>query len=637
MEEECGNLEQSLLVLRKGARTNHSYNEVLLTKAIKQHERLNNLTGAREMLGKLQEEGIDTTWRTVLEGSLLESRAGNIAMARKLLSALMSRVSWYGPIYHEAFRLEEKAENFDNALAVVQRGLHELPRYGPLWFGLLRIMERKDMLDEANEWTTGEYLPLLKRTRSESQNAICSISRELVWKVHFEQAQIEERAMEIVALGRHLSTGKSLLACRDELSSAARKCYTQSLMTCPANLRWKVYLAGSRLEMAADQIDTAHLLLRQAKLEVPDKSKYHVFLECSRLEEFLGNIDAARKILWISRREIKNEWKLYLEAVLVEARAGNLVGAIYLADKALSMDSGSGRLWALLVQLVHRCEWRNKLLLGQEMTKQKQKDEIEDRLDCAEITPPSDYKIPSKYTILCRALCVVPKSGEVWCEGARTLLNPLSMKYFDLGKAQKYLSFSIQFTPQYGDSFIEYIRLEMLTQILLPRVLFLLGVPVNFFFSLLDNFDLESDSSKSLKNIREMVEVAFSGSHHLLRSNPKDNVALAKNGLLDIGHCREALEKISIANLTRRYCFLSHLPSLSLTSPPPSISIPLIDVSTLIQTTALHGSIADADPLTLPVLSYDLPSPRSCMSSSLLNQFTSMRSSAMSFEWCLII
>jgi tetratricopeptide (TPR) repeat protein len=548
MEEECGNLEQSLFLLRKGAQAN-SYNEVLLTKAIKQHERLNNLTGAREMLGKLQEEGIDNTWRTVLEGSLLESRAGNIVMARKLLTALMNKVSWYGPIYHEAFRLEEKAEYFDRALAVVQRGLRELPRYGPLWFGLLRIMERKDMLDEANGWTTGETLPLLKRTRTESQNAICSISRELVWKVHFEQAQIEERAMEIVALGRHISTGKSLPACRNELSSVARKCYTQSLMTCPANLRWKVCIAGSRLEMAADQIDTAHLLLRQAKLEVPEKSKYHVFLECSRLEEFLGNIDAARKILWIARREIKNEWKLYLEAVLVEARAGNLVGAIYLADKALSMDSGSGRLWALLVQLVHRCEWKNRLLGHEE---NKHKEDPEDRLDCVEITPPHDYKIPSKYTILCRALCVVPKSGEVWCEGARTLLNPLSMKYFDLGKAQKYLSFSIQFTPQYGDSFIEYIRLEMLTQIILPRVLVLLGVPVHYFFSLLDNFDVESDASSCLKNLREMIETAFAGSHHLFRTNRNDNLELAKKGLLDIGHCKEALTKISIANLTRR-------------------------------------------------------------------------------------
>ena len=32
-------------------------------------------------------------------------------------------------------------------------------------------------------------------------------------------------------------------------------------------------------------------------------------------------------------------------------------------------------------------------------------------------------------------------------------------KYFSLGNAYKYLNFAIQFTPQYGDSFLEMIKL----------------------------------------------------------------------------------------------------------------------------------------------------------------------------------
>lgn len=51
----------------------------------------------------------------------------------------------------------------------------------------------------------------------------------------------------------------------------------------------------------------------------------------------------------------------------------------------------------------------------------------------------------------------MPKSGEVWCEGARIHLNPLS-KAFDLETAGKYLGFAVQFTPQYGDSFMECLR-----------------------------------------------------------------------------------------------------------------------------------------------------------------------------------
>lgn len=51
----------------------------------------------------------------------------------------------------------------------------------------------------------------------------------------------------------------------------------------------------------------------------------------------------------------------------------------------------------------------------------------------------------------------MPKSGEVWCEGAR-----VAIRKKDYDAARKYIGFAIQFTPQYGDSFIEYLRLELL-------------------------------------------------------------------------------------------------------------------------------------------------------------------------------
>lgn len=50
----------------------------------------------------------------------------------------------YGPIYYEAFKLEDRDERDGAALSVVKNGLGELPRYGPLWFGLLKIVERRD-------------------------------------------------------------------------------------------------------------------------------------------------------------------------------------------------------------------------------------------------------------------------------------------------------------------------------------------------------------------------------------------------------------------------------------------------------------------------------------------------------------
>ena len=48
----------------------------------------------------------------------------------------------------------------------------------------------------------------------------------------------------------------------------------------------------------------------------------------------------------------------------------------------------------------------------------------------------------------------VPKSGELWCEGGRI--------YAELGEfnnASKCFRYAIHFTPQYGDSFLEELRL----------------------------------------------------------------------------------------------------------------------------------------------------------------------------------
>lgn len=67
--------------------------------------------------------------------------------------------------------------------------------------------------------------------------------------------------------------------------------------------------------------------------------------------------------------------------------------------------------------------------------------------------------------VLRKALQAVPKSGEVWCEAARIHLNPLSTS-FDIKISSTYLDFATKFTPQYGDSFLEALRQQMIEAII---------------------------------------------------------------------------------------------------------------------------------------------------------------------------
>ena len=389
LEEECGDLKTCQTILKRGL-VHCPLTEALLVKTIKHEERLGNVVGARMVLSQLLHSDMEKTWRMISEGAMLEARLGRVGVARRFFRFLMQIMPAHGPIFFDAVKLEERAGNLHRALAIAEQGLSLVPRYGPLWFTTLRLQEKL---------ATG-----LSDLRVTAARALQVVSRELVWKVWYERAQFESR------MGLLLD---------------ARAAYAHAVRFCPENLRWKIWLGSARTELSDGHLMTARSLLQCALSEVPRKTRAVVLLERSRLEEYDGKIDTARDILQQACTELRHEWKIFLESVLLEYRSGRVAEAVVQGQRALECHPGTGRLWALLIQL-HQNEG--------ELVQQQ---------------------------IFRRALQQVPKSGEVWCEGARTRLNPLSAQ-FDLSVARRFLDFAIQFTPQYGDSFVEYMRLELL-------------------------------------------------------------------------------------------------------------------------------------------------------------------------------
>ena len=393
MEEERGHFERCQRILTAGLHF-CPYHEALMLKAIKHLERMGELPKARALLGKLARVPISQSWRTLLEGALLEARASQTATARRIFKFLLQQAPWYGPVWHEACRFEQRCNHLREALRVAEQGLGQLPRYGPLWFCALRLYE-----------STTPAPDLVRATRALVDRGVKHISKDLIWKLWFECAQVEER-------NGHLHR--------------ARAAYVRSVANCAANLRWKVWLGGARTELCHGKFDVAQALLERALAESPPKTRALVMLEQSRLHELCGHSDQARKLLKSARRTNRQEWKVYLESVLLELRCQCPERALREARKALKVHRGTGRLWAVLIQIEH----------GHGVARQLQ--------------------------VFQQALLEVPKSGEVWCEGARICLNPYS-PCFNLEAARSFLDFAIEFTPQYGDSFIEYLRLEMLT------------------------------------------------------------------------------------------------------------------------------------------------------------------------------
>jgi hypothetical protein len=218
------------------------------------------------------------------------------------------------------------------------------------------------------------------------------------------------------------------------------------------------------MELTAGNTDKARALFLRAQRVVPAKGRSITLLECARLEEFVGNVEIARALLSRSRFAATSDWKIWLESVLLEVRSGYPLRAIDLARRALVNHSGTGRLWACLVQLRHY-----------------------------------DGGEEAQFSSLRRALMAVPKSGEVWCEGGRIHLNPFS-NTFDLTEARRHLFFATRFTPQYGDSFLETMKLEILEQWIAPVALNLWQVVQPAFLKRLTDDDA-SDSDAILANV----------------------------------------------------------------------------------------------------------------------------------------
>jgi len=260
--------------------------------------------------------------------------------------------------------------------------------------------------------------------------------------------------------------------------------------------------------------------------------------------------------------------------VLVEARAGLIERAAAVAQEAVQAHDGTGRLWAIYIQLCHRLEVRH--FYDTEATV------LQARLAalCCDTTPSAcstatttntatntttntatsdaDKQWLSKSHVILQAIRLVPKSGEVWCESGRCQLNPLSAHCFDLSEAQRSLCFAIQFTPQYGDSFVEYVRLEMLCQVLLPRVLEALGLPVVEFVRTFLSEDPESDLVEITHDARRVTLVYDSNS---VVSVPCDKDALARREDVivklermqyEFGDLSEKYSQVVVKNLNRR-------------------------------------------------------------------------------------
>ena len=87
----AGDDESCALLLAKKALKSCRFNETLLIQILKFEERRGNLQKClKDIMGRLKDRHVQRTWRVLLEGALVEARAGNVSVARRVLQYVIN-------------------------------------------------------------------------------------------------------------------------------------------------------------------------------------------------------------------------------------------------------------------------------------------------------------------------------------------------------------------------------------------------------------------------------------------------------------------------------------------------------------------------------------------------------------------
>ena len=97
---------------------------------------------------------------------------------------------------------------------------------------------------------------------------------------------------------------------------------SNAIINSPENLKWKVWLIASRVEYKMGNKKKARSLIERCCNEVPSKQISIALLDYSKYFEMEGEVNRARQIMNSAKKLVKQEWKLFFEAVMLEMRNG---------------------------------------------------------------------------------------------------------------------------------------------------------------------------------------------------------------------------------------------------------------------------------------------------------------------------
>jgi len=515
-EEEDGETHAALCVLRS-ALVFCPESDALLSKGVRLWEQGGSLQEARRTLGGVMLYAPPPdAWPAVLQLANLEARAGHVDTAEQILRVFLhdtwQRSQWDTGMGHiQAAQVMTAAGRHEVACELLAEGMRACPKHTPLWQALLAAEAARmlaathaawggegdtppDLLNLAHAMhastppaqlagvATGaapppvqlvvfarntRLVPDMTRMRVGPGGAVWEGS-EVAWKLHHAIAAAEDASAlltaQLAARAQAAAEGGAgglavacawrtvAAACWERCSDcigAARSALGRALQCAAPASRWRVWCLGARLEatllptaQGSGGGDRAEHILRRSGALISAKYQRGILLELAKVHEYRALTEqhleqkakhgsaAAQWNRTVVEGTRNTDWKMHMHAAYHAIRSGDMPHALLLLQWSLRHSPVAGRLQAL-------------------------------RLQCLAGSVQAAKPEHTPEHALAEALSHVPKGGEVWLEAARLHLNPVRGAY-STARAAQCLALATLFTPQYGDCFIEWLRLDVL-------------------------------------------------------------------------------------------------------------------------------------------------------------------------------
>ena len=359
--------------------------EQLLERSLRVEERMGNLSGILQVAETLMASRRYRNVKLVVDACMTMAKLGAVEAARSIFDFLITHeYCRQGNLVLSYVLFVYRSVSVEKAHDLLDSVTQAYSKHGPLWFFTFAALEHRIMVS----WDKRSMLPRVQPQEllDAYVNALQSLSIELRWKVFYLATQMLLRTVTQLRLAAfsdvhmrplsHADHAPRLLPARCRQNAARRHLLppgrlralsaespVESVASRRARQRARRSLPSLASGIPLSLSSPAQCFARSAQC-APVRNAHSLFFEIARLLDFEGAWPVAQRVIVSSMQQVPLEWKLWLERIqqLVplpplshsQQRDGALREALELNRRVVESRRGAGRLWASLIQLVHR-------------------------------------------------------------------------------------------------------------------------------------------------------------------------------------------------------------------------------------------------------------------------------------------